>query len=166
MCVSFWKCHRIHCVLYLWCDIFPPDSRLFLFYCNKIIRRHTGHVTKLKMISPSWNNTLMYSVFYFPYEWEMISFFPLFWWSWGRIRDVECQNHGLDCLVTTSHESVTLPVYGHWLEPVQEMTRKQKSQNEDCWTLWPNPTNTHSAKHQIWSEDVVDIDVSPVVLHS
>jgi hypothetical protein len=37
------------------------------------------------------------------------------------------------------------------------MTRIQKSQNEECWTLSPNPTNTHSAKH----EGVADIDDSP-----
>jgi hypothetical protein len=28
-------------------------------------------------------------------------------------------------------------------------TRIQKSQNEECWTLSPNPTNTHSAKHEL-----------------
>ncbi len=49
--------------------------------------------------------------------------------------------------------------------PVQEMSRKHKSQNEECWTLIPNPTNTHSAKYQLWSvrsDGVVYIDVSPV----
>ncbi len=40
------------------------------------------------------------------------------------------------------------------------MTRIQKSQNEECWTLSPNPTNTHSAKHEIWREGVTDIDDS------
>ncbi len=45
-----------------------------------------------------------------------------------------------------------LPFYGHDRKPVQpvagphvqEMTRKQKSQNEECWILSPNQTNTHS----------------------
>ncbi len=41
----------------------------------------------------------------------------------------------------------------------------QKSQNEDCWTLSPNPpTNTHSVKHEIWSESVSDIGDSPVLV--
>ncbi len=40
------------------------------------------------------------------------------------------------------------------------MTRIQKSQNEECWTLSPNRTNTHSAKHDLWSEGVGDIDDS------
>jgi hypothetical protein len=44
------------------------------------------------------------------------------------------------------------------------MTRIQKSQNEECWTLSPNPTNTHSGKHDLWSEGVVDIDDSPVLV--
>ncbi len=40
------------------------------------------------------------------------------------------------------------------------MTKIQKSQNEKCWTLSSNPTNTHSAKHELWSEGVSDIDDS------
>ncbi len=32
---------------------------------------------------------------------------------------------------------------------VQHMTIIQKSQNEECWTLSPNPRNTHSAKHEL-----------------
>ncbi len=52
-------------------------------------------------------------------------------------------------------------VYGHdrctgW--SVQEMTIMEKPQNEECWTLSPNPTNTHSAELELWSEGVGDID--------
>ena len=32
---------------------------------------------------------------------------------------------------------------------VQQMTSMQKPQNEECWTLSPNPTNTHSAEHEL-----------------
>ncbi len=41
------------------------------------------------------------------------------------------------------------------------MTNIQKAQNEECWTLSPNLTNTHSAEHELWSEGVGDIDDSP-----
>ena len=32
---------------------------------------------------------------------------------------------------------------------VQQMTSMQIPQNEECWTLSPNPTNTHSAEHEL-----------------
>ena len=44
------------------------------------------------------------------------------------------------------------------------MTRIQKSQNEECWILSPNPTNTHSVKHEFWSQGVSDIDDSPALV--
>jgi hypothetical protein len=73
---------------------------------------------------------------------------------------------------------LSLPVYGydrwsgtgrsvgrtgeplHRLQPVPGMTRIQKSQNEERCTQSPNPTNTHSTKHELWSEGVVDINDS------
>ncbi len=32
---------------------------------------------------------------------------------------------------------------------VHQMTSIQKAQNEECWTLSPNPTNTHSVEHEL-----------------
>jgi hypothetical protein len=45
------------------------------------------------------------------------------------------------------------------------MTRNQNSQNEECWILSPNPTNTHSDKHDLWSDCVTDIDDSTGIGH-
>jgi hypothetical protein len=39
---------------------------------------------------------------------------------------------------------------GGYFPPVHEMTRKLKSQNEECWTLSPQVKNTHSAKYLKW----------------
>ena len=44
------------------------------------------------------------------------------------------------------------------------MTIMQKTQNKECWTLSPNPRNTHSDKHELRSEGVADIDDSPVLV--
>jgi hypothetical protein len=32
---------------------------------------------------------------------------------------------------------------------VQQMTSMEKSQNEECWTLSPNSTNTYSSEHEL-----------------
>ncbi len=47
------------------------------------------------------------------------------------------------------HRLETVRVRGFTGWSVQQMTSMQKSQNEECWTLSPNPTNTHSAKHEL-----------------
>ena len=45
------------------------------------------------------------------------------------------------------------------------MTSMEKPQNEECWTLSPNPTNTHSAEHELCSEGVGDInDITGIFL--